>query len=280
MYQELNGVVTITQESVNDTTVLQAPSASVKEIGQVLSCLLHYMQDTPAGLHILFCKLDISNSFWHLIVWEEDSFNFAYALPQREGEPVWIVVPSAVQMGWVESPPMFCTVTESVGDLTQHLVNTNVDLPPHPFEAKMNIQHMPFQAHADVPSKLLQVYVNNFCYASTEAKDGCHIPRIHCASIHGIHLFLPQPEVTGHVDGKEPISDPKLEKGDGNFASDKEMIGFIFDGIKWTVRLPPAKAAAYIKEMHRILRRKSVPLKDHQTLVGKLRHASIILPAA
>ena len=82
------------------------------------------------------------------------------------------------------------------------------------------------------------------------------------------------------MDGKEPISDPKLEKGNGNFTSDKEMIGFIFNGIKQTVRLPPAKAAAYIKEIHQILRQKSVPLKDLQTLGGKLRHASIILPTA
>ncbi len=86
--------------------------------------------------------------------------------------------------------------------------------------------------------------------------------------------------MTGHVDGKKPISHPKLEKGNGNFTSDKEMIGFIFDGIKGTVCLPPVKAAAYIEEMHWVLHRKSVPLKDLQTLVGKLRHASIILPAA
>jgi hypothetical protein len=82
VYQELNGIVTITQESVNDTMVLQAPSALVKEIGRVLPHLLHYMQDTPARLHILFCKLGISYGFWHLIVREEDSFNFAYVLPQ------------------------------------------------------------------------------------------------------------------------------------------------------------------------------------------------------
>jgi hypothetical protein len=54
VYQELDGIVTITQESVNDTTVLQAPSDPVKEIGRVLPCLLQYMRDTPAGLHILF----------------------------------------------------------------------------------------------------------------------------------------------------------------------------------------------------------------------------------
>jgi hypothetical protein len=58
------------------------------------------------------------------------------------------------------------------------------------------------------------------------------------------------------------------------------MIGFTFDGIKRTIQLPPVKAKAYICETHCILRQKSVPLKDLQTLVGKLRHASIILLAA
>ncbi len=77
VYQDQNGVVTITQESMNYTTVLQAPLAPVKEIGRVLPRLLHYMRDTPAGLHILFCKLDISDGFWRLIVRAEDSFNCA-----------------------------------------------------------------------------------------------------------------------------------------------------------------------------------------------------------
>jgi hypothetical protein len=67
VYQNLNGVITITQESINDTTVLQAPLALVKEIGKVLPRLLHYMQVTPTGLHILFSKLYISDSFWRLI---------------------------------------------------------------------------------------------------------------------------------------------------------------------------------------------------------------------
>ena len=143
VYQDHNGIITITQESVNDTTVLQASSAPLKEIGQVLSHLLHYMRDTPMGFHILFCKLDISDGFWNLIVQAEDSFNFAYVLPQREGEPVRIVVPLAVQMGWVKSPPLFCAVSESAQDITQHLVDTNVKLPPHLLEVKMNIQHVP-----------------------------------------------------------------------------------------------------------------------------------------
>ena len=63
VYQEINGVVTAVQASVNDTTVLTAPSTPVKEIVKVLPRLLHYMRDTPAGLHILFSKLDISDGF-------------------------------------------------------------------------------------------------------------------------------------------------------------------------------------------------------------------------
>jgi hypothetical protein len=114
----------------------------------------------------------------------------------------------------------------------------------------MNIQHVPLLARTNALSKLLQVYVNSFCHASTESKDGCHIPSICRASIHGIHTFFPQPVVTSHVDGKKPISKTKRNLGNGNFTSAKEMIGFMFDGIKRIVCLPPAKAVAYIKEMH------------------------------
>ncbi len=136
----------VTQASVNDSTVLRAPSVAMKQIGKVFPHLLQYMRDTPEGLHILFLKLDISNGFWHLVVREEDSFNFAYILPQQTGEPVRIVLPSAVQTGWVESPPLFCSVTESARDLTQHLVDNKIYLPVHPLENKISIEQVPMCA--------------------------------------------------------------------------------------------------------------------------------------
>ena len=190
VYQDQDGIITIMQDSVNNTTALQAPSELVKEIGKVLLRLLHYMRDTPGGHHILFCKLDIRDGFWRLVVQEQGSFNFAYVLSQQEGEPVHIVVPLAVQMGWAESPPLFCTVTESTRDLTQHLVDTNAKLPLHPFESEMQIQHVPWQARTVTPSKLLQVYVDNFCYAATESKGRDHIPQIRRAAIHSIHSYF------------------------------------------------------------------------------------------
>ncbi len=72
----------------------------------------------------------------------------------------------------------------------------------------------------------------------------------------------------------------KLAVGGGNFNSKKEMLGFAFDRVKQTVHLPQAKTLANIKETHKMLSRKTVPLKQLQMLVGKLRHGSIILRAA
>ena len=280
VYQEVDGVVTATQASVNDTTVLTAPSIPVREIGKVLPRLLQYMCDTPRGVHILFSKLDISDGFWRLVVNNTDAFNFAYVLPQPPTEPIRLVIPSAVQMGWVESPGYFCSVTEAARDLTQHFVNNSVPLPQDPVEDLITIPDVPRRGRTDAPTALLQVYVDDFCHAATQSVDGTHLPTVRRAAVHGIHALFPPPSVTNHRGGKEPISRKKLAQGDGDFATQKEMIGFLFDGVKRTIRLPKAKASAYITEAHKVLRRKTVPLKSLQALVGKLRHASVILPAA
>jgi hypothetical protein len=175
VYQDVDGVITATQASVNDTMALHAPKEAVRKIGKVLPRLLTYMRDTPAGLHILMSKLDISDGFWRLIVRDADCFNFAYVLPQREGEPCRIVILSAVQMGWVKSPSLFCAVTESARNLAQHFVDAAVPLPPHQVESSMAIKDVPMRGRAETPSTLLQRYVDDFCYAATQSKDGAHI---------------------------------------------------------------------------------------------------------
>ena len=101
------------------------------------------MRGTPAGLNILFSKLDISDEFWRLIVHKSDSYNFVYVLSQEAGEPCQAVVPAAVQMGWVESPSHFCTVTETARDITQHCVDNQIALPHDPIEESMTIVNVP-----------------------------------------------------------------------------------------------------------------------------------------
>ncbi len=115
-------------------------------------------------------------------------------------------MPAAVQMGWVESPSHFCTVRESARDLTQHFVNKDVPLSPDPIEESMTIAEVLLRGRKWSPTKLLQVYVDDFCYAATQLVDGAHIPTIRRAAIHGIHGVFSPTAITNYKDGKEPIS--------------------------------------------------------------------------
>ncbi len=120
-------------------------------------------------------------------------------------------------MGWVKSPSHFCTVTETARDITQHCVDNQIALLHDPIEESMMIADVPLRGQTRLPTKLLQVYVDDFCYAATQSEDGEHIPMIRRAAIHGIHAAFPPTLVTHHKDGKEPILAKKLAQGDGNF---------------------------------------------------------------
>jgi hypothetical protein len=96
------------------------------------------------------------------VVRPEDSFNFAYVLPQHLGQPIRIVVPSALQMGWAESPSYFCEATECAQDLTQHLIDNKTDLPYHPVEELMTIHMIPPRARADSPPSSYRYTLTTF----------------------------------------------------------------------------------------------------------------------
>ena len=70
----------------------------------------------------------------------KDTWNFCYVLPTLKPSPnddnIELVVPNSLQMGWCESPPFFCTSTETARDII-HKLTENPTLPPHHFENTM-----------------------------------------------------------------------------------------------------------------------------------------------
>ncbi len=79
-------------------------------------------------------KWDVKDGFWRMMCEEGEEWNFVYVLPQREGEPVKLVVTISLQMGWVESPPYFCAASETARDIAMDYTNTKVgSLPTHKF---------------------------------------------------------------------------------------------------------------------------------------------------
>jgi hypothetical protein len=92
--------------------------------------------------------------------------DFAYVLPQPPGEPVKIVVPSLLHMGWVESPPYFCATTEMSCITATTYCKTKIGtLPSHKFDdliydAVGELQDTP--ATNKLMRYLVEVYVNDF----------------------------------------------------------------------------------------------------------------------
>jgi len=63
---------------------------------------------------------------------------FSYVLPDKEGEHIQLVIPSALQMNWAESPTFFCVATETAKDVAEHLTKKQfVSLALHALESLM-----------------------------------------------------------------------------------------------------------------------------------------------
>jgi hypothetical protein len=88
------------------------------------------LDDAEADEVVMLSKIDLSDGFWRMLVASDKVWNFCYVLPDPPGHPIRIVVPSALQMGWAQSPAFFCAVTETGRDIIQGLVAAPVKLPP------------------------------------------------------------------------------------------------------------------------------------------------------
>jgi hypothetical protein len=296
--------------SVNETTTNNAaPLEAMSELGRVLPRIIHAMATTPIDeTPLLFAKLDIKDGFWRMVVPEKDEFNFAYVLPQLPGcedAAPMIVVPSSLQMGWKHSPPFFCAASETGRDVGEHLLHQPIgSLPAHPFETHMldtmdpavlrastahpttwddmalpdySVKlHSLLDTHRADFFKLLEVYIDDYIGVihSDDVEVLRHATR---AMLHGIHSVFPPPSSGKAAD--DPVSFKKLLAGDGIWAVRKEVLGWIFDGILRTMELPPEKITKLLDSLSAAISGKRLALKEFRTLLGKLQHAALAMPA-
>jgi hypothetical protein len=113
-------------------------------------------------------------------------------------------------MGWAESPAYFCTATETGRDLIQWLVESGIELPPHPLEGHMI--PVPATPGTGDGANSIHVYVDDYVLAILQDAACTMLRRVARATLFGIHAIFPPPEVSGHADGKDPISIKKVRK--------------------------------------------------------------------
>ena len=271
--------------SVNETTIKKAPQESMVQLGQCVKRIIATMAENyDKKRPFKFCKLDIKDGFWRMIVNEKDAWNFCYVLPPKHGQQhniddIQIVVPNSLQMGWCESPPFFCSASETARDVIASLIREKTSLEEHKFERKM----MP--SKAQIPNKtekskegttLVEVFVDDFIGATNKLDDE-HLLHVSRSMLHGVHSIFPPEEITKHPGG-DSIAEQKIDKGEGKWDTRKEILGWDINGEDYTIQLPPNKSDKIVKLIRKILKSRSIPLKRFQKLAGKLQHASIGIP--
>jgi hypothetical protein len=112
-----------------------APQGALDQLSHALSRIIHAFAKAEENSKIFMVKWDIKDGFWQMDCTAGEEYNLAYVLPQEVGKPIVLVVPTLLQMGWVESPPYFCTTaTETARDIALEYGDTPIgSLLPHKF---------------------------------------------------------------------------------------------------------------------------------------------------
>ena len=271
-----------THLSVNDFGTSHAVHQAMDQLGQVLPRFIATMANIdPSQGPVLFTKFDIKDGFWRMTVEEGEEWNFVYLLPRlNQDDPIVLVLPKSLQMGWTDSPPFFCTATETARDIaTDNIKNGPSTLPPHPFE-DLTLP-APWRTHKGVDAitdfaHLLEVYVDDFCVLA-QTNNPTILRGLSRTILHAIHDVFPPPEETGHSGG-DPISLKKLLAGEGVWAVQKEILGWMFDGISFCISLPAKKITDMIATLHQLRRQPHILYKDLEKLRGRMIHATIGIP--
>jgi hypothetical protein len=222
-------------------------------------------------------------AFWRMDCEVGEEFNFAYVLLQAAGIPIVLVIPTSLQMGWVESPIYFCVATETARDIASDYSHTPIgSLTPHKF-----VNYVRGDKYFDaLPATLednnncqygLEVYVDDFMsIVIPTSRD--QLEHVATAVMTGIHNVYP----SNITDSEDPILEKMLLKGEGQYSLIKALLGFEFDDKQKTMWPEEEKLAKLLTTLHSLIWAGSVgrgvPFQEFKSVVAKLRHAFMALP--
>jgi hypothetical protein len=102
---------------INADTVKLAPHEAM-QFGRALERLLFCIRHAnPRYSPVYIKKIDISDGFYRVTLAAASAPKLAVVLPTHPGEPTLLAIPFSLPMGWIESPPAFYTITETVADI-------------------------------------------------------------------------------------------------------------------------------------------------------------------
>ena len=270
--------------AVNESLVRTAPKGAIDQLGYSLQRIIHAFAQAHPDEKIFMAKWDIKDGFWRLDCEEGEEWNFAYVLPQEEGMPAKLVVPTSLQMGWIESPPYFCAASETGRDVAADYVETEIGtLPAHKFlkysASGKDFESLPKQSDDEGLKYLVECYVDDYISIAIPTSQQ-QLEHVANAVMTGIHDVFPPNE----DDEEDPISLKKLKKFEAMWLLYKDILGFTFDGLEKTIWLEKPKRNALLELLCIWIRKASkgkegIPFVEFQSVISKLRHAFVSIPS-
>ena len=118
---------------VNEHTIPWTPE-QVMQFGGTLPRILQAVRHAdPARGPVYLSKFDIKDGYYRIFLEPDACPTLAVTLPRYDGEEPLVAIPLVLTMGWAESPPAFCSVSETIADLANDRAR-NPNEPPHRLE--------------------------------------------------------------------------------------------------------------------------------------------------
>ena len=295
-------IVDYSFSGVNADTVPLAPHEAM-QFGRALERIIRLVVlSNPRFGPVQFLKLDIADGFYRVWLRVCDVPTLAVSIPTLPGEEPLLALPLALPMGWTQSPPAFCAVTETIADMANHRLRLQLRhpgrclVPPHrldnvadtappPAAARPSLSLDPTLARDPLltlyhrPTQVVDVFVDDFigvAQGNTPA-----LSRVRRTLMHTIDDVFRPLTVSDPPHRTEPISVSKLSKGDGAWCTTKQILGWTIDSEAMTLTLPPRRLARLQEILGSIApARKRLSLDLWYQLLGELRSMALALPGA
>lgn len=301
-------VVDHTFHGVNQATAPLSPEEAM-QYGATLHRILFRARhaDRRHG-PVYLAKYDVTDGFYNIHLIPRDALMLATILPQYDGEPPLIAIPLALTMGWTESPPTFCTITETICDLTNWNAHKPY-VPPHRLEPTARstdtmgegpedrdlptaelkerepspIPCLPAPPLRDSDSPLPKplTYTDVFVDDFIQALQGSYRDRTMMRRLlfHITDLVL-RPNPNAPNTREERISVKKLLKGDGALNTRKVVLGWMIDTWRQTLELPKHRQERLLHLLQEVRSKKRISVKAWQSLLGELRFVAPGVPGS
>lgn len=290
---------------VNDETVPLAPAESM-QFGKALDRLLWkiHQADSRHG-PVYISKADMADGFYRLHTQLHSIPALGVAFPSAPDGTRLVAFPLAMPMGAGPSPPFFCSVTETVADMTNaatkqheyrnldtpHPLEPLAETPPAPEDPStaggvgthpdkiLESQPLPPKPHKPrrKPLAYTDVFVDDFIQLVQGSRSRRRkLRRLLYKYVDKVFRPLDPSDPSSR---QQPISEKKLRKGDAHWETRKTVLGWIVDTIQETVSLPTRR----LNRLHEILddlprTKRRISTQKWHKIIGELRSMTLAVP--